>query len=82
MYYIGNGLTSPFMGRFIDKTKRKGLFMGLGLLALDLTFILFIIPFPYDFALFGISTIMFFVGVFFNNISSGWVSAPQLLLQG
>ncbi len=64
MYYIGNGLTSPFMGRLIDKTKRKGLFMGLGLLALDLTFMLFIIPFPYDFALFGISTIMFFVGVF------------------
>jgi len=64
MYYIGNGLISPFTGRLIDKTKRKGLLMGLGLLALDLAFMLLIIPFPHNFALFGISTVMFFVGVF------------------
>ncbi len=64
MYYIGNGLISPFTGRLIDKTKRKGLLMGLGLLALDLAFMLLIIPFPHNFALLGISTVMFFVGVF------------------
>lgn len=64
MYYIGNGTFSPVMGRLIDKTKRKGLFMGLGLLALNLTFALFVIPFPKNIALLGYSIIMFFVGVF------------------
>jgi len=63
-YYIGSAFVSPYMGRYIDKTKKKGLLMGIGMFLFSVSFLLLVPPYPYSIAIPSFMASMFIISIF------------------
>lgn len=63
-YYIGSAIVSPYMGRYIDKQRKKGLFMGIGMFLFSISFILLIPPYPQYIAVPAFMISMFIISIF------------------
>ncbi|MBD6955659.1 MAG: MFS transporter [Thermoplasmata archaeon] len=63
-YYIGSAIVSPYMGRYIDRTRKKGLFMGIGMFLFSLSFLLLVPPYPQYIAIPSFMFSMFIISIF------------------
>ncbi|MEM3976905.1 MAG: MFS transporter, partial [Thermoplasmata archaeon] len=63
-YYLGSAIISPYMGRYIDKTRKKGFLMGIGMFLFSISFLLLIPPFPHAISTYAYMGSMFVISIF------------------
>lgn len=63
-YYAGSAIISPYMGRYIDRTRKKGTLMGTGLFLFSLSFLLLVMPYPENIAFPAFTLSMVIISIF------------------